>query len=1620
MPKYSICFFFFILFFAMGAAPQAPRAQSCTGINWNQPGWPNVNNSEPDWGAYEKVRSSYNLSSNCVGEVTPGAENSFPTAILNDQFNAYVETTPTGTGVERNITSRAETKESTYGGTASVLQNDSAGDHLNTVIVIDTLRFDNNTGDPDVSVPFKLCYKYSDAGPPGNMYPGWSDGVTEQGISKFDYKGSASADSATWDVSGGNKITHYKYPNFIFDQCNTGDFNIDGAGAGFYTRLNFYANGTRRYNTTDRINIYAGNLNTCFAITNLPDDVECESASGSFPGCDSSGLFGAAIDVLTSQGGSQCESPWKVPDLTCSMAANPMNFLYGMKIEKQTDYAASGRLRFERTYRGNAAWLDFNMGKYWRHNYDRTLEVNNGTYADTAVITTVDGKAYQFRSDPGANDYEPVASDIHGTFEERYDSTPTLIGYLYTTEDNNKEYYNTDFKLERIEYLGGEALDLTYDTSDRLDEVEDEHGRTLEFTYDGSDRVSTVTTPDGVYTYTYDTNNNLEEVERPDTTTIEYHYENTTYVNALTGITDENNVRYATWGYDTEGRVNSSEHAGSVDDFTVTYNSDDTVTVTNALGKQTVYSYLVINGVRKITTVDGIASTHCPAASRENTYTADGYVETSTDWEGNLTEYEYNDRGLETSRTEAVGEPEERTITTTWETNFRLPNVITEPGKTTDYDYDSDGRMTSKTVTDTTSSEARTWTYTYYANSTGAGGQTILGRLKEVDGPRTDVTDKTEYEYDTSFRLIKTTNALGQITETTAFDSADRPLTTEDANNVETDFTYDDEGRVETITVAPGTALEAVTTYTYNNVGDVTEIEQPNGVTITYTYDNARRMTGMEDDLGNTITYTLDDAGNITKEEYKNSSSTLKYEHSRAYDEMSRVIESIGAATQTTEYEYDLNSNQTKVTDAETNETDFAFDGLNRLVTQTDALSGVTETTYNDLDQITNTEDPRSNDTTYTNNAFGDVTQIVSPDTGTSSFTFDKAGNMTSKTDARSVVTNYTYDALNRLTDVEYPSDSSLDVELTYDDNPDTAGACGTSVGRLCRVVDASGTTDYKYNDLGQLIEVKEVRGALTFTTQYEYDLSGVITQITLPSGREIDYLHNANAQVSDVSADVNSASTTIVSSITYLPFGPITSMVYGNGKSLSASYDQDYWPTSRSVNTVFSHTYDTDDNGNIIQKGAWTYDYDALNRLDDQNDGSTTTAFTYDAIGNRLTENDGSTTTYTYPSTSSKLSSVGSDSYTYDAAGNITGNDVLDFVWDAAGRLEETKTAGTSTVVGAYTYDYANKRTSKTVSGTTTHYVYGQGGLLYGEYDNTGALIREYVYLNGEPLAQIDAGGSETLIYLHTDHLMTPRYATNTSGSTVWTWDSGAFGAEAPTGSATVNLRFPGQYYDGETSLHYNWNRYYDPATGRYISSDPIGLVGGLNTYLYAMANTLINFDPEGLYTLTDAEKSLEQRGVTKEGIIALGMASHIPVYTLSQIFSEWVAIESKNTSWIKTLPPCPLQIVMRCTAHGVEAVNPDKRVWEAITSIGMNSLFHPGATYEMRSQPVGNSSTQCTYNERGRLIVDERPAAGTADLFAPRFGKQHFAHDVKPYLAARQLGRIDDYYEVRPTLHE
>ncbi|WP_256661049.1 RHS repeat protein [Pseudomonas sp. DY-1] len=179
-----------------------------------------------------------------------------------------------------------------------------------------------------------------------------------------------------------------------------------------------------------------------------------------------------------------------------------------------------------------------------------------------------------------------------------------------------------------------------------------------------------------------------------------YHYEDPRDSKLLTGITDERGTRYATWAYDDQGRAISSEHTGGADKVLISYNTDGSSTVTNALGQKTTYRFQVIQGVKRIVAIEGEPSPNCPNSNSTFTYDARGLLKTKTDNRGLLTTYEYDARGLEISRTEAVGTPQARTITTDWHPTLFLPVTVTEPNRITTYEYDAQGRRTGQTITE--------------------------------------------------------------------------------------------------------------------------------------------------------------------------------------------------------------------------------------------------------------------------------------------------------------------------------------------------------------------------------------------------------------------------------------------------------------------------------------------------------------------------------------------------------------------------------------------------------------------------------------------------------------------------------------------------------------------------------------------------------------------------------------------------------------------------------------------------------------------------------------------------------------------------------------------------------
>jgi RHS repeat-associated protein len=249
-----------------------------------------------------------------------------------------------------------------------------------------------------------------------------------------------------------------------------------------------------------------------------------------------------------------------------------------------------------------------------------------------------------------------------------------------------------------------------------------------------------------------------------------------------------------------------------------------------------------------------------------------------------------------------------------------------------------------------------------------------------------------------------------------------------------------------------------------------------------------------------------------------------------------------------------------------------------------------------------------------------------------------------------------------------------------------------------------------------------------------------------------------------------------------------------------------------------------------------------------------------YDNMGNRLTRVVGGTTdTYATFGTSNRINTIttGSNvrSFTYLPTGQVSGDtrdpsDAYVYTYNQTGRL--TSAALNGSTVGTYLVNGLEQRVAKTVGSTTTHYIFDRFGHLLSEANgSTGAIQKEYIWLDDLLVAEIDdTGSSPVMYYVHTDHLGRPQKMTDATATVVWDGVFDPFGnVTSVTGSTTNLVMFPGQYYDSETQLSQNWNRDYDPTIGKYVQSDPIGLTGGINIYTYVGGNPLKYTDPLGLF---------------------------------------------------------------------------------------------------------------------------------------------------------------------------
>ncbi|MGD8765426.1 MAG: RHS repeat-associated core domain-containing protein, partial [Desulfobacteraceae bacterium] len=516
-----------------------------------------------------------------------------------------------------------------------------------------------------------------------------------------------------------------------------------------------------------------------------------------------------------------------------------------------------------------------------------------------------------------------------------------------------------------------------------------------------------------------------------------------------------------------------------------------------------------------------------------------------------------------------------------------------------------------------------------------------------------------------------------------------------------------------------------------------------------------------------------------------------------------------------------------------------------------DAITAYGYDSHGNLATITDAED---HITWYTYDDMGRMVMSKSADTSTILYAYDEAGNLIQKTDANNTTTRYVYDALNRLTHIHF-ADASQDIEYSYDE-----GANG--IGRRTGMADPSGNTSFGYDARGRLVEKKSTISGYEYVLGRKYSPGRRLRTITYPSGHVVDFTsrHADTQKIKDITLSFSYYSLKLMSNLGYNPFSGAKEMDTGFGARIYNEQSECACLKRSNPGASMEQTYTYDNNRNLTAiRGthvSWynqDFGYDNLGRLQQAFGNYGRAGYEYDRVGNRLTRKiDDRIETYAYYPGTNRLELVSeseSVGYSYDQNGNptIIGNRTYEY--DHNNRLVRVKEGGNT--IAEYTYNGLGQRVVKKAGDKQTVFLYDFDGQIIAEGKPDGTYTAEYIYMGNTRLAKVDFIPNDTRVYYYANnYLGTPILMTDERGVVVWEAEYKPFGEAKlnPNSKVENNFRLPGQYFDNETGLHYNYHRYYDPKTGRYLTPDPIGLNGGINLFAYVSNNPINLIDPLGL----------------------------------------------------------------------------------------------------------------------------------------------------------------------------
>jgi RHS repeat-associated protein len=1126
-------------------------------------------------------------------------------------------------------------------------------------------------------------------------------------------------------------------------------------------------------------------------------------------------------------------------------------------------------LVFARFYNSRSTTLAA-LGHGWSHAFGLRLDPNRNL-AGRDVVEIVDdtGRSLFFRP-TGNGAYQALFGDksrlafSDGEFVWRRTSG---LGYRFSATG----------RLERVDDAWGNQLNLTYDARERLVNVSDGAGdRSLSFAYNEDGRITTITgpateaLPSGIYArFAYDSFGNLSSVTYADGSGFDYTYEDAADAHNLTGVTNKVGHRVAAWEYDGQDRCVAAWTPRGTS-VSMAYVDDTRVDVTDAYGAVRTYTVGWVRGQSRLVSMAGPAAPPwAPETPVRWAYDDDLNLEAVESPAGTIHRFQdFDAAGNPGTVRMAAGTPDERTLSFTWHPRFNAPLTRREPSvlgggeKATLWDYDDDGnaipneaptakpyRVIEKGFTRDVTGTVQAYEYIT------AMTYNDRGQLTAVDGPLAGTGDTTLLNYHTTTGdLVSIDRPLVGTTVFSDHDAAGRFRVITDVNGRASEISYDALGRITDLEHSADQSLAAMD---YDLSGRLSARTDEDGITRSYDYESTYgRLFRLTDHEGNFIEHDYDGQGNLIEkawfgaDEARSAFRRWDFQHP---DLPGKLFRSINPDDTYTEYRYDAAGNLASVTDAEGRTVAYEYDALNRIISETRPGGVVTEYARDSHGNLASVTDPEGHVTTYTHDDMGRPLAVGSPDSGLTLYAYDAAGNPAHRVDANGIATTFDHDALGRMTAIHFP-DPAQDVLFSYDQGAD-------GMGRRTGMSDPSGTTVFAHDPRGRLTEKTTIVQDVAYTVGKVFTPAGRLLSVTYPSGRTIDHDRTAcSCRVDGVSTTFDGATRILAENLAYRPFGAAVGMGTASGDTVANLHDASGRLITANPGAPMERSYTYDNLGNLLTVDApgetkynRTYTYDDLYRLETAVGPWGSIGYTYDRVGNRQTRTvNGTTESYAYFPGTNRLESVtGAETiaYDYDAAGNTVGMGDRTLVYNQNNRLARVEEGGA--ILGTYTYNGMGQRIIKETADGVTIFHYDLDDNIIAESTPDGTFAKEYLYRNNSRLALVDVASGEFYTYLN-DRLGTPQMMADDNNVVIWEGVYKPFGETDvnPNSTVTNNFRFPGQYYDEETRLHYNYHRYYHPNLGMYITPDPIGLEGGINVFVYAINNPINDTDQYGLLT--------------------------------------------------------------------------------------------------------------------------------------------------------------------------